>query len=418
LLCHNPWVEKRGIDFGPPSASPLALNSAQLNQTRDGVNQLAAFERLGLFARPLPTKPDALPRQTNPYDPSAPLDRRARSYLQINCAHCHQFGAGGAANIDLSESLSLAQTKTVGVRPIQGTFGIDDARIITPGDPNRSVLIYRMAKQGGGRMPRVGSDFVDDKGVALIADWITSMRDAQTLMETSDSALLKTILADKAGARLHTEMLRRLLATTQGSLALARAINDLGPSHRTRREAVALAKAHPKIEVRDLFERFMPDAERTKRLGDTFKVEDLLALRGDAERGGRIFFADGAAQCKNCHRIDGKGETLGPDLSKIGAKYGKSELLREIVEPSRTIEPQYASVLLETKAGQIHSGLLVEKTTREVVLKDAKNQPVRIPVTDVERLVPQTKSLMPDLLLRELTAQQAADLLEFLGSLK
>ena len=53
-----------------------------------------------------------------------------------------------------------------------------------------------------------------------------------------------------------------------------------------------------------------------------------------------------------------------------------------------------------------------------MVLKDAENKEVRIPAGKVTSLVPQKKSLMPEQLLRDLTAQQAADLLEFLTSLK
>ena len=68
--------------------------------------------------------------------------------------------------------LPLAATQTVGIRPIQGTFGIAGARIIAPGDPARSVLYYRMSKLGGGRMPRVGSNQVDERATRMIHDWI------------------------------------------------------------------------------------------------------------------------------------------------------------------------------------------------------------------------------------------------------
>ena len=55
--------------------------------------------------------------------------------------------------------------KAVGGKPVQGTFGIADAMIIAPGEPERSVLYYRMASLGGSRMPRVGSRAVDEKGL-------------------------------------------------------------------------------------------------------------------------------------------------------------------------------------------------------------------------------------------------------------
>ena len=64
------------------------------------------------------------------------------------------------------------------------------------------------------------------------------------------------------------------------------------------------------------------------------------------------------------------------------------------------------------------TGLLVHKDDDEVVLKDAQDKVSRIPAKKIEQLVPQLQSLMPDLLLRDMTAQQVADLLAYLSSLK
>src|SRR5262249_46606751 len=140
--------------------------------------------------------------------------------------------------------------------------------------------------------------------------------------------------------------------------------------------------------------------------------------KGDVERGRQVFLNDSAAQCKTCHKVDAAGVDLGPDLSKIGGKYSRPHLLRHIIEPSREIDPKFASGLLEPQSGQVHSGLLVERSPREIVLKDARNEVIKIRPVDVEQLVPQPKSLMPELLLRDMTAQQAADLLEFLATRK
>ena len=60
----------------------------------------------------------------------------------------------------------------------------------------------------------------------------------------------------------------------------------------------------------------------------------------------------------------------------------------------------------------------MKKTASEVVLKDNQNKLIRIPANQIEQLVPQRKSLMPELLLRDMTAQQVADLLAYLSSLK
>jgi putative heme-binding domain-containing protein len=141
-------------------------------------------------------------------------------------------------------------------------------------------------------------------------------------------------------------------------------------------------------------------------------------LRGDATRGRVIFDTNPGAQCKTCHKAGDVGQSVGPDLTKVGSKYDRAALLDQILEPSKTIDPQYASYLVETRDGRILTGLVVERNGREVVLKDAQSKTISVPAGEVERLAPQSRSLMPELLLRELTAQQVADLLEYLTTLR
>jgi putative heme-binding domain-containing protein len=170
--------------------------------------------------------------------------------------------------------------------------------------------------------------------------------------------------------------------------------------------------------VRDLFERFLPPEARIKRLGSVVQPDQILSLQGDATRGRKIFFDTNGVSCKNCHRIGKDGKEVGPELTKIGTKLKPDQLLESILEPSKRIDPKYVTHLAETTSGRIYTGLLVEKNVDEVVLKDAQDKVRRIPTTNVEQLVPQRQSLMPDLLVRDMTAEQVADLLAFLASLK
>jgi putative heme-binding domain-containing protein len=201
-------------------------------------------------------------------------------------------------------------------------------------------------------------------------------------------------------------------------LALLQIIQRDEAPPEARDEVVALAVELPSIEVRDLFERFLPPERRAKRLGTVINAEELLAMAADAERGRQLFFRDGGATCKSCHRANGQGETLGPDLSQIGKKYAPRDLLTHLLEPSKLIEPKYVAYVLESTDGRVWTGLLVERTETEVLLRTAQNQPIRLKTDEIEVLVPQPKSLMPELLLRDLTPQQAADLLAYLSSLR
>ena len=147
----------------------------------------------------------------------------------------------------------------------------------------------------------------------------------------------------------------------------------------------------------------------------------ILSLTGNVSAGRELFFANSASQCKNCHRIQDSGGTLGPDLTQIGKKYKRHELLESLIEPSKRVDPKYAMYQLVTVEGKLLTGILVEKSVTEVVLnvlKDGQTESIRIPISQVDELSPQQKSLMPDSLLRDMTAQQAANLLDYLYSLK
>jgi putative heme-binding domain-containing protein len=276
-------------------------------------------------------------------------------------------------------------------------------------------------------MPRVGSDEVDMRAVRMLRDWIAGMpANAKDLAEghaaipAEDRAALDLLRRVERGpAEARSAAIGRLTSSTRGALRLLDLVDrGTAGSDSLRREVVAMVRQSSSVEVRDLFERFVPREERARRLGDVVDRRAILSLPGDARRGRAVFADSPAAQCKTCHRVAEIGQAVGPDLTKIGAKYDRAAMLEQILEPSRTIEPPYQSYLVETKDGQVLTGLIVERTAREVVLKDVQGKTVRVPGGDVERLVPQARSLMPELLLRDLTAQQVADLLEYLNTLR
>jgi putative heme-binding domain-containing protein len=222
----------------------------------------------------------------------------------------------------------------------------------------------------------------------------------------------------KTRAGEQTEAIERLLASTSGALVLAKALAEKKIPDPIRGQVLAAAMKRPEPQIRDLFERFLPDDQRVKRLGSAIKAEQILSLKGDVGRGKELFFKSAVLQCVNCHRVNGTGNTLGPDLSQIAKKYTRPQILESILEPSKSIDPKYVAYLVETIDGRVQSGLLVEKTDKEVVLKIVGDKELRIPAGKVQTVVPQKNSLMPELLLRDLPAEQAADLIEFLASLK
>jgi putative heme-binding domain-containing protein len=415
LICHNGWA-------GPP----LGFTPEQLN--RGG--QLEQFQKMGLVSRAVPNDKKAtadgkirmLCVMADPYDADDNLTTRARSYLDVNCAHCHQNGAGGTTTIDLRAQINQNSTKLVDVKPVQGTFNLADAFLVAPGDALRSVLYYRISKTGPGRMPHIGSEIVDSRGVELIHDWIESLP-AATKSDTGplhkkERQALDALATVKSLEVAKNPDLERLLSTTSGALLLARALDKKLLPAALSQAVVAVAAARPESEIRDLFERFLPADKRVKRLGSAIDPKAILALKGDSDRGRIVFYQTSGVQCAVCHKIGTVGGAVGPDLSQIGKKYDRAKILESILDPSKDIEPAYVSHAVQLKDGRVTVGLIVSRSDKELVLRDAQAKEHRFAAGDIDTVTPQRQSLMPEQLLRDLTAQQAVDLLDFLASLK
>ena len=343
LRCHNPWA-------GPV----LGFHAAQLNKQHvydsRSASQLDTLFDLGLCEPPIVA--DKRPRLADPRNHSSDLTERARAYLHVNCAHCHRANAGSSVASQMVYDLPLDQTAMIGVRPTQGSFGIHAAEVIAPGDPFRSVLLYRMSKLGSGRMPHIGSQLVDADGVALIQRWIKEFPATAwpKRRPRRKSCAAKRAVTSSNFVRVgHSPGKKRaaanqLLATTSGALRLTLALDERLLSVESTMLVLNQASTTSDPQVRDLFERFLPEDQRVKRLGTVVRPADILKLSGDPGRGKRVFVDTAGVQCKNCHRIGTTGRDVGPDLDGIGKKYGPAQLLESILDPSKTIDPKYVTL--------------------------------------------------------------------------
>ena len=143
----------------------------------------------------------------------------------------------------------------------------------------------------------------------------------------------------------------------------------------------------------------------------------ILALDGDVSRGSKLFLSTDGIQCKNCHKIDDKdreGKAVGPSFQDIRKRLNREEILTSILDPSRQIDAKYAHYVIETVDGRVLGGVLKEKTPQRLVLINAQGEEVIIATQNVDFLERQDKSMMPDLQVRDMTAQQVADLLAFI----
>jgi glucose/arabinose dehydrogenase len=256
-------------------------------------NQLRSFRHIGLIPEPRPqpagsgatSESPAPVILLDPYDedPKLTLDERARSWLHINCSVCHRHGGGSASTFDARRELMLPDTHLV-ADAMLGSFDLPDSQIVCPGDPTRSVLYYRMAKSGAGRMPHMGSALIDEKGLELIAKWITSLHGtiggARLSDETRQShdrqgdamQKLRSAIPGPVAMAAIDKMLKSPdgTETPDGGLRLLMALQD-GRIPASLRPLIVERAMQPggSENMRDLFIRFAPEGTRATTMPQT-----------------------------------------------------------------------------------------------------------------------------------------------------
>ena len=136
---------------------------------------------------------------------------------------------------------------------------------------------------------------------------------------------------------------------------------------------------------------------------------------GDAARGEKIYRrAD--ANCMKCHAIAGAGRVVGPDFTSIGASAQPDYLVESLLLPNAKIKEGYNSYIVATVDGKVVTGTKVREANGQLVLRDAEDREIVIPLADIESRK-DGKSLMPDGTTDSLTGQEFLDLAKFLSVL-
>lgn len=139
---------------------------------------------------------------------------------------------------------------------------------------------------------------------------------------------------------------------------------------------------------------------------------------GDAESGRRVFLGIQTG-CTTCHQAQGRGISIGPELTNVARSLDRAKLTEAILDPSREVAPQFEHHIVETKAGVTHSGVLVHINLDGSPLINALGLGrQRIPVAQVTRYTTSPLSMMPAGLEDTMTVQDFRDLLAYLLTLK
>jgi uncharacterized repeat protein (TIGR03806 family) len=174
------------------SVQPISYAVPNQNQCKECHQANGAIEPIGPKARNLGAgqldglvKAHLLDRAPAGYtlprwdDPKQPVEARARAYLDVNCGHCHsREGIANNSGLFLTFEEADPVARGIGKRPVaagRGSGGHDFS--IAPGEPDKSILLYRMeSTEPGIAMPEVGRGLVHKEGVALVREYISGMK--------------------------------------------------------------------------------------------------------------------------------------------------------------------------------------------------------------------------------------------------
>jgi putative membrane-bound dehydrogenase-like protein len=146
------------------------------------------------------------------------------------------------------------------------------------------------------------------------------------------------------------------------------------------------------------------------------RIRQLVQTRGNAERGKKLYLNSKALACSRCHRMEGVGGSIGPDLTRLWETQSVPKILESLLDPSKEIKEGYQTYRAETTAGKIYTGLKISQTKERLILRDGNGVDVRIPAGKLEKLTVLKKSLMPDDVVKHLSLGEFLDLVAFLKS--
>jgi putative heme-binding domain-containing protein len=259
---------------------------------------------------------------------------------------------------------------------------------------------------------RVLAEHPNPKRTALLLDVATDRKRNESVR-----AQAIVSLADKAAE--HVPDLIKLAVNENGAIrdeALRALVN--APLRDEQRVSIEeLAQRQP--TVRDLADRalgkqFTHDRPPAK---DIAAWSQRMNGAADADAGRRIFAHPRLAYCARCHRVEGRGAEVGPDLSTIG-RSERRHILESILQPSNNVAPHYQTWLIETNDGRARTGMLVHTQLDEYTYLDEKGERFKVNTRDVASVRALPTSIMPDGLVDRLTDQELRDLVAYLCSRK
>ena len=180
-------------------------------------------------------------------------------------------------------------------------------------------------------------------------------------------------------------------------------------------DTVRLMTIHQDASIGNLINSHWPDVEGASNAEMQDRIAQLNDIlqsgNSDPYRGKPVYMQS----CGKCHLLFGDGGRIGPDLTSYQRK-DELRLLINVVNPSAEVREGFETHNVLTTDGRILSGFLFDQDNQVIVLRGVDGQNVTIPRDQIDEMIPQMKSLMPEGLLRDMTDQQVRDLFAYLQS--
>jgi putative heme-binding domain-containing protein len=226
-------------------------------------------------------------------------------------------------------------------------------------------------------------------------------------------------LSQPAGARDIEPLLGRFLQLKRGPAALVTALAGKSLPPDVAKLAIRTVRGSGRQE--DALIAALTTAGRLESTSQELSAEQMkqlledVARQGNASRGEMVFRRK-EMSCLKCHAIAGAGGQVGPSLESVGASAPVDYLVDSILQPSKAIKENYHALVVATSDGKVLTGIKLRQTDSDLILRDAEDQEVTIPLSSIEEQKP-AGSLMPANLIDSLTQAERVDLVRFLSEL-
>jgi len=315
-----------------------------------------------------------------------------------------------------SDRLKLTATKVAGVLNIQDT-GVSSFDIVSDTAAASSLRVEALKSMANAKDAKLADAVtlaLNDKDEALRKE--ATKIQAQLQPNDALAQLRSTLEAGSIGEKQNAFATFGALTNAETDAVISEWLDKLLAKEVQPELRLDLLEAAAKREsagVKDKLRKF----EEARPAADDLRFYRECLVGGDAEEGKKIFLERVEASCVRCHKLNGEGGEVGPEVTGIGSRKDRQYLLESIVFPNKHIAEGYESVVVTLKNTTAYAGQLKRETPEILEINSPEDGLIQIKKAEIKSRE-RGLSAMPEELRQVLTKRDLRDLVEFLANLK